>query len=135
MNRTPNNFLRLRYCSYENSNTRIRRKQQYTDSEKQQYPTWQHIGEERKQRYLRLRGFSKRGGVARARYWWCNDSRKSASHICAIPQKDQLQLRLLGVVNKVQIYPVNTRCGTHHIPAHITQSIKLGHHNLSHLNP
>ena len=26
MNRTPNNFLHLRYCSYENSNTLIRRK-------------------------------------------------------------------------------------------------------------
>ena len=32
-------------------------------------------------------------------------------------------------------YLVNTRCGTHHIPIHITQSIKLGHHNLPHLNP
>ena len=68
----------------------------------------------------------------------CNNSRKSASHICAIPQKDQSQLRLLAVVNKTQFNPVNTRCGTHHTPTHITQSIKLGHHkqssdhNLSH---
>ena len=29
----------------------------------------------------------------------CNDPRKSASHICAIPQKDQSQLRLLVTVN------------------------------------
>ena len=58
----------------------------------------------------------------------CNDPRKSASHICVIPEKDQSQLRLLVVVNKAQIYPVNTRCGTHHIPTHITQSIKLWHH-------
>ena len=58
----------------------------------------------------------------------CNDPRKSTSHICAIPQKDQSQLRLLVVVNKTQIYPVNTRCGTHHTPTHITQSIKLGYH-------
>ena len=60
----------------------------------------------------------------------CNDSRKSASHICAIPQKDQSQLRLLVVVNKTQFNSVNTRCGTHHTPTHITQSIKLGHHNI-----
>ena len=58
----------------------------------------------------------------------CNDPRKSASHICAISQKDQSQLRLLVVVNKAQIYTVNTRCGTHHTPTHITQSIKLGYH-------
>ena len=68
----------------------------------------------------------------------CNNLRKSASHICAIPQKDQSQLRLLAVVNKVQFNPVNTRCGTHHTSTYITQSIKLGHHkqssdhNLSH---
>ena len=60
----------------------------------------------------------------------CNDPRKSASHICTIPQKDQLQLRFLVVVNKAQIYPVNTRCGTHHTPTHITQSINLGHHKV-----
>ena len=58
----------------------------------------------------------------------CNDSRKSASHICVIPQKDQSQLRLLVVVNKAQFNPVNTRCGTHYTPTHITQSIKLGYH-------
>ena len=58
----------------------------------------------------------------------CNDPRKSASHICAIPQKDQSLLRLLVVVNKAQFNPVNTRCGTHHTPTHITQSIKLGYH-------
>ena len=57
-----------------------------------------------------------------------NDPRKSTSHICAIPQKDQSQLRLLVVINKTQIYPVNTQCGTHHTPTHITQSIKLRHH-------
>ena len=61
----------------------------------------------------------------------CNDPRKSASHICAIPQKDQSLLRLLVVVNKAQIYPVNTRCGTHYTPTHITQSIKLGYHRSS----
>ena len=64
----------------------------------------------------------------------CNDSRKSASHICAILQKDKSQLRLLVVVNKTQFNPVNTRYGTHHTPTHITQSIKLGYHNLPHLN-
>ena len=64
----------------------------------------------------------------------CNNPRKSASHICAIPQKYYSQLRLLVVVNKVQIYPVNIRCGTY-TPTHITQSIKLGHHNHPHLNP
>ena len=64
-----------------------------------------------------------------------NASRKSASHICAVPQKNQLQLNLPIVVNKTQIYPINTRCRTHHIPTHITQSMKLGHHNLPHLNP
>ena len=37
-------------------------------------------------------------------------------------------MRLLVVVNKAQIYLVNTRCGTHHTPTHITQSIKLGYH-------
>ena len=37
-------------------------------------------------------------------------------------------MRLFVVVNKAQIYPVNTRCGTHHTSTHITQSIKLGHH-------
>ena len=58
----------------------------------------------------------------------CNDPRKSVSYICAIPQKDQLQLRLLVVVNKAHIYPVNIRCGTHHLPTHIIQSIKLGPH-------
>ena len=41
------------------------------------------------------------------------------------------KLKLLVVVNKAQIYPVNTRCGTHHIPTHITQSIKLGYHTNS----
>ena len=46
----------------------------------------------------------------------CNDPRKSASHICAIPQKDKSLLRLLVVVNKAQIYPVNTRYGTHYTP-------------------
>ena len=57
-----------------------------------------------------------------------NDPRKSASHICVIPQKDQSQLRLLVVVNKTQIYLVNAQCRTYHTPTHITQSIKLGHH-------
>ena len=65
----------------------------------------------------------------------CNDPRKSASHIYAIPQKDQSQLRLIVIVNKAQIYLINTRCETHHTPTHITQSIKLGYHNLPHLNP
>ena len=60
----------------------------------------------------------------------CNDPRKSVSHICAIPQKDQSQLRLLIVVNKAQIYLVNIRCGTHYTPTHITQSIKLGYHSI-----
>ena len=59
----------------------------------------------------------------------CNDPRKNASHICAIPQKDLSQLRLFVIVNKTQIYLVNTRCKTHYIPTHITQSIKFGHHN------
>ena len=58
----------------------------------------------------------------------CNDPKKSASHICTISQKNQSLLRLLAVINKVQIYPINTRCGTHHIPTHITQSIQLGHY-------
>ena len=53
----------------------------------------------------------------------CNDPRKSASHICAIPQKDQSQLRLLVIVNKTQIYPVNTRCGTHHHTHHTINQI------------
>ena len=44
----------------------------------------------------------------------CNDPRKSASHVCAIPQKDQSLLRLFATVNKAQIYPINTRSGTHH---------------------
>ena len=61
----------------------------------------------------------------------CNDPRKSTNHISAIPQKDQSQLRFLVVVNKTQIYPVNTRYGTHHTPTHITQSIKLGYHTRS----
>ena len=60
----------------------------------------------------------------------CNDPRKSASHICAIPQKDWSLLRLLVVVNKAHIYPVYTRCGTHYTPTHITKSFKLGYHNL-----
>ena len=38
----------------------------------------------------------------------CNDSRKDASHIYIIPQKDQSQLRLFAVVNKTQFNPVNT---------------------------
>ena len=59
----------------------------------------------------------------------CNDPRKCASHICTISQKDQSLLRLFVVVNKAQIYPVNTRCGTHYTPTHITQSIKLGYHS------
>ena len=58
----------------------------------------------------------------------CNDPRKSVSHICVIPQKDQSQLRLLAVVNKAQFNLVNTRCRTYHTPTHITQLIKLGHH-------
>ena len=58
----------------------------------------------------------------------CNDPRKSASHICAIPQKNQSQLRLLAVVNKAQFNPVNTQYRTHHTPTHITQSIKLRYH-------
>ena len=53
----------------------------------------------------------------------CNDLRKSASHIYAIPQKDQSQLKLLVVVNKVQIYLVNTRCGTHHTHTHTHHTI------------
>ena len=40
-------------------------------------------------------------------------------------------MRLLAIVNKAQFNPVNTRCGTHHTPTHITQSIKLGHHIIS----
>ena len=38
----------------------------------------------------------------------CNDSRKNASHIYAILQNDQLQLRLFTVVNKTQFNPINT---------------------------
>ena len=69
-------------------------------------------------------------------YWvdsdtMCNESGKSTNHLCTIPQKDQSQLRFLVIVNKTQIYPVNTRCGTHYTPTHITQSIKLGHHIVS----
>ena len=65
----------------------------------------------------------------------CNDPRKSFSYICAIPQKDWSQLRLIAVVNKAQFNSVNTRCGTHHTPTHITQSIKLGYHILSYIIP
>ena len=61
----------------------------------------------------------------------CNDPRKSASHICAIPQKDQSQLRLLAVVNKAQFNPINIQCGTYHTPTHITQSIKLEYHRMN----
>ena len=39
-------------------------------------------------------------------------------------------MRLLIVVNKAQIYPVNIRCRTHYTSTHITQSIKLGYHIL-----
>ena len=56
----------------------------------------------------------------------CNDPRKNASHICVIPQKDQSLLRLLVVVNKAQIYLVNTRCGTHHTPTHIHNQSNQG---------
>ena len=28
-------------------------------------------------------------------------------------------MSLLVIVNKAQIYPVNTQCGTHHTPTHI----------------
>ena len=58
----------------------------------------------------------------------CNDPRKNTNSIYAILQKDQSQLRLLIFINKAQFNPVNTRCGTHHTPTHIIQSIKLGHH-------
>ena len=51
----------------------------------------------------------------------CNNPRKSVSHICAIPQNDQSKLRFLLVVNKAQFNLVYARCGTHHIPTHITQ--------------
>ena len=73
--------------------------------------------------------------LRQGRYRWadsdtiCNNLRKSASHIYAIPQKNQSQLKLLAVINKAHICPVNIRCGTHHTPIHITQSIKLGYHN------
>ena len=40
-------------------------------------------------------------------------------------------MRFLAIVNKAQFNPVNTRCGTHHIPTHITQLIKLGYHIIS----
>ena len=40
-------------------------------------------------------------------------------------------MRLLVVVNKAQIYPVNIRCGTHYTLTHITQLIKLGYHTAS----
>ena len=59
----------------------------------------------------------------------CNNLRKSASHICTLPQKDLSQLRLFAVINKAQFNPVNTWCRTYHTPTHITQSIKLGRHN------
>ena len=59
----------------------------------------------------------------------CNDPRKSASHICVIHQKDWSQLRLLIVINKAQIYLVNTQYETQHTPTHITQSIKLGYYS------
>ena len=65
----------------------------------------------------------------------CNDLRKSASHICAIPQKGYSQLRFLVIVNKAQFNPVNTRCRTYHTPTHITQSIKLGHHTATSIQP
>ena len=51
----------------------------------------------------------------------CNNPRKNIGHICAIPQNDQSKLRFLLVVNKAQFNPVYARCGTHHIPTHITQ--------------
>ena len=57
-----------------------------------------------------------------------NYPRKITSYIYAILQKKQTQLRLIVIVNKAQIYPVNTRCRTHHTSTHIIQSIKLGHH-------
>ena len=37
-------------------------------------------------------------------------------------------MRLLVVVNKAQIYPVNICYETHHTSTHIAQSIKLRHH-------
>ena len=40
-------------------------------------------------------------------------------------------MRLLAVINKAQFNPVNTRCGIHHTPTHITQSIKLGYHSFT----
>ena len=75
------------------------------------------------------------GKLVKQKERYCNESRKSVSHICAIPQKNQSQLRLIVVVNKAQFNLVNTQCGTYHTPTHIIQSIKLGHHNLPHLNP
>ena len=36
--------------------------------------------------------------------------------ICVIPQRNQSKLRIFVVVNKVQIYQVNARYGTHHTP-------------------
>ena len=65
----------------------------------------------------------------------CNGPRKIASHICATPQNDMSQLRVTVVVNKAQFNPVNTRCGIHHTPIHITHSLKLGHYNLPHIYP
>ena len=41
----------------------------------------------------------------------CNDSRKSASHKCAIPQKDYSQLRHHEIVSKAQFNPVKTFAG------------------------
>ena len=79
--------------------------------------------------------FSFYGKLVKQKERYCNESRKSVSHICAIPQKNQSQLRLIVVVNKAQFNLVNTQCGTYHTPTHIIQSIKLGHHNLPHLNP
>ena len=40
-------------------------------------------------------------------------------------------MKLFIVINKGQIYPVNTRYKTHHTSTHITQSIKLGYHRFN----
>ena len=40
-----------------------------------------------------------------------------------------LYLRFFIVINKVQFNPINIQYETHHTPTHITQSIKLRHHN------
>ena len=64
----------------------------------------------------------------------CNDPRKTANHIYPTPQNEMSKLRVLVVVNKAQFNPVNTCCGIHHTPIHITQSLKLGQYNLPHLN-